>query len=108
VPVIQFREILESYFERNEGTTTLAKKYGINPTTIQKWLSGENRSEEVKALMKLKNWNLSETRTTIQRKAAKLRGLNSEKKRNCDLAKPSPMCLEFYVEMDTWASDKLR
>lgn len=76
-----FQKILERYFKHHEGSTTLAKVYGLNPTTVQKWLhvSG-NRKKEVQDLIKLKNWNLLKARKEVQRRAADLRGQKFRKK----------------------------
>jgi intein-encoded DNA endonuclease-like protein len=71
---------LEKYFENHEGSTTLAKKYGVNPTTIQKWLSHKNRQQEVRALIKLKNWDILKAREEVQEKAAELKSLKLKKK----------------------------
>ena len=75
-----FQKILKRYFESHEGSTTLAREYDLNPTTIQKWLSCKNRQREVQTLIKLKNWNIVKAREEVQREAGKLKSLKLKKK----------------------------
>lgn len=74
--------ILRNYFENHEGSTTLARRYRINPTTIQKWLSFRNRAVEIRELVELKGWDILATRKRVQRRAAMLRSLKRTKKPN--------------------------
>ncbi len=75
-----FGEILRRYFENHEGSTTLAKMYGINKSTIQKWLSLKLRKGEVQFVMTLNNWNLAKSRRLVFKRAAAARGAKSRKK----------------------------
>ena len=75
-----FQKILERYFENHEGSTTLAREYDLNPTTIQKWLLRKNRQKEVQALIKLRNWDILKAREEVQKKAGKLKSLKLKKK----------------------------
>jgi len=80
VNIRKMEQILKEYFENGTGTPTIGIKHGINPTTIQKWLGGKHRKNEVNFLMKKNNWRLNKKlRKKVFSNGHKIRGLNRRK-----------------------------
>jgi intein-encoded DNA endonuclease-like protein len=76
----EMEQILMEYFENKIGTPTIGKKYNISPITIQEWLRGDNRKNEVNFLMKKNNWVLNKSlKKEIFLNGHKVRGLNRRK-----------------------------